>query len=106
VIVGVFAAVGVLILFLSVVPDKYSPIPVCQISPMRHFSSPGKSLVAWYVRTNCESGGELESQIWLGDSDKQASGQSVFSAPAHYRDRMSAATTRSIFMWPGKARIA
>jgi hypothetical protein len=80
-----------LYLFVSFVPDKYSPVPVCNIATLSETPSPSKLMVARYVRTNCESKrrgtDEIEVVVFLGNSNtSDALGQLVFSAPAQVRD--------------------
>ena len=90
-ILGLLIIIGALFLFISFVPDRYWPVPVCNIATLAESPSPSKLIVARYVRTNCESKrrgtGEIEVTVFLGYSKTSDSlGQLVFSAPAQFRD--------------------
>ncbi len=88
-IFGSLTVVGALFLFISFVPERYWPVPVCNIATLSEIASPSKSMVARYVRTNCESKrlgrGEVEATVFIGTTSKTP-GQLVFIAPAHFRD--------------------
>lgn len=105
--IGMLVTFVVITLFFSVVPDKYWPLPTCQISPITHYSSPSDSMVAWHIRTDCESKNSFESQIWLGHSDQTVEGRSVFAAPAYYFDRTSARNEATILhvVWKSEDRL-
>lgn len=90
-ILGLLVVISALYLFISFVPDRYWPVPVCNIATLAESPSPSKLMVARFVRTNCESkrrgSGEIEATVFLGYSNTPDSlGQLVFSAPAQFRD--------------------
>jgi hypothetical protein len=83
---GLPVVIGALFLFVSFVPGRYWPVPVCNIATLNEIASPSKAMVARYVRTNCESKqGEVEATIFVGTTSKSP-GQLVFIAPGYFGD--------------------
>lgn len=85
-ILGLLVVIGALFLFVSFVPDRYWPVPVCNIATLKEAASPSKVMVARHVRTNCESKqGEIVATVFVGTASKSP-GQLVFIAPGYFRD--------------------
>lgn len=92
VLAGILVLTGSLYVFVT---DHYGHtggfIGCSKMPTTRHFS-PNRVLVAWQVRTDCDSPSRFESQIWLSEVGSGVSGQVVFASPATYRDPYSGKT--------------